>query len=88
MFYKSTNEEIIKIEKVKKEDIYYGSDLRKFTKDLFNDKLPKIYYELFDYMKKGFKKIIVNTTSEKEYIADICKFICIYPYVKIEVKEK
>lgn len=67
--------------------IYYGKDVRSFAKKILENNLEPEYIFLLQEMKKGFDKIIVKNEKEKQQAKDICRFLCIYPYVTIEVKE-
>ena len=39
-------------------------------------------------MNKGFNKIVVNKKEDVDIITTVTKFLCIYPYVKIELDKK
>lgn len=67
--------------------IYYGKDIRNFAKKIFENNLEPEYIFFLQEMKKGFDKIIVKNEKEKQQAIDISRFLCIYPYVTIEVKE-
>lgn len=67
--------------------IYYGKDIRSFAKKMFENKIETEYIYFLEEIKKGFNEIIVKNEAQKQQAIDICKFFCIYPYVKIEVKE-
>ena len=83
-FYKTKNDREIQL-KQKIEEVYYGKDIRVFTKKLLSNQLENGYYELFKEMKNGFKIIRVNDDNEKNLMEDVCKFLCID--VKIIKKE-
>lgn len=87
-FYKNGNEREIKLDNLNEEDIYLGKDIKKFTKKLFSNELPKLYYDLFDEMKKGFKKINVKNSDQKEKAIKVAKFLCIYPYVEVVINKE
>ena len=72
---------------VSQSDVFLGSDLRKFTNQLFEHGLPPVYYFLFQEMNRGFNKIIVKDQRQKNIFKDIVRFLCIEPEIEIEVKE-
>lgn len=82
-FYKSLdNNRKVELHIDDETPIYKGKDIRIFAKKLFNNELPKLYEDFMNEMKQGFREIVVD---EKYYdkAIDIAKFMCIYPYVKI-----
>ena len=84
-FYKNKNDRTIEInEEIDNNEIYKGKDVRTFSKKLIDNKLAKFYYIIFNEMKTGFNKILVENEKEKEKMHNICKFLCIDP--KIEIK--
>lgn len=85
-FYKSNSNRTIELKNLKNEEIFLGKDIRLFTKKLFDNKLSKFYYNIFEEMQKGFKTIKVENETEKDLAVKLTKFLCIYPYVKIVVK--
>lgn len=85
-FYKNNSNRILELKNLKNEEIFMGKDIRIFTKKLFDNKLPKFYYNLFEEMQKGFSIIQVDDESEKDLAISLAKFLCIYPYVKIVIK--
>ncbi|MBR3832374.1 MAG: glycosyltransferase [Mycoplasmataceae bacterium] len=85
-FYKNNSDRIIELENLKSEEIFMGKDIRIFTKKLFDNNLPKFYYNIFEEMQKGFRTIKVQNEAEKLLAINIAKFLCIYPYVKIVIK--
>ena len=87
-FYSIKSNRVIYIDKVSSEDVLLGSDLRKFTKLLFNSDLPKIYYLLFNEMNSGFKYISVKDEKSKLYIEKIVKFLSISTEVEIVIEKK
>ncbi len=87
-FYSKKSDRKIFVEEVKTEDVLIGSDLRKFTKLLFEGSLPKIYYMLFDEMKNGFNTIVVKSDKMKSNLEDIVKFLCIGNDVKVIIRKK
>lgn len=67
--------------------LYFGKDMRKFNNDLLNNKLDAIYIFIFNEMQKGFSEILVDSESDKYKMTIITKFLCIFPFIKITVKE-
>ena len=59
--------------------------MRKFNNDLLNNKLSNIYDKILDEMEKGFNKIIVPDEEDKEKMIIITKFLCIEPFITIEL---
>ena len=87
-FYKNDKNRIYEIDdKVNKEFIYDGKDMRQFNKDILNDDISNFYKEFLNNMRIGFNKILV---SEDNYdkVVKVCKFMCIYPFVNIIKKEE
>ncbi len=87
-FYKNNTIRDIDFDKIYngKDPIYLGNSFRIFNKGLVNNNLPKLYYDMFREMKKGFNRIIVSEkNAEKAY--NLTKFLCIYPFVKIDIRE-
>lgn len=66
--------------------IYIGNEMRAFNNNLLKKSLPKIYYLFFEEMKSGFKGIKVSKNNYSNAL-NICKFLCIYPYVDIRVEK-
>lgn len=88
-FYKTNSNRTIKVDSIDSKDfIYYGKDMRRFNKDLLNNKLSKIYEKIIDEMKKGFSTIEVRTKEDKEKMAIITKFLCIDKAIDIKIKGK
>lgn len=89
LFYKNETIRSIKIEQINKDDfLYYGRDMRKFNNDLLNNSLSKIYKQIIDEMREGFTKIVVTNEKDKEKMEIVTKFLCIYPFVDIEINSK
>lgn len=85
-FYEKNNTREIVIDKINPKDfIYYGKDMRKFNNDLLNNELSNIYDKILNEMEKGFKKIVVPDEEAKEKMIIITKFLCIEPFVTIEL---
>lgn len=87
-FYKQNSDRVINLKELKEEDIYFGKDIRIFTKKLFDNSLPKIYEVMFEEMKQGFKTIVVENEEQKALALNLIKFLCLYPYVEVRVEEK
>lgn len=87
-FYKNKQHRSITLPDVKESEVFLGSDLRAFTKQLFAGQLPKIYYRLFDEMQCGFDEIIINNDDQLERYQNISRFLCIYPDIKITIKKE
>lgn len=88
-FYENLHPRTVVLEdKIKEEDVFYGKDIRTFTKNLFNNKLPKIYDKLFKEMEKGFNRLVVEDSKTKELVINITKFLNIYPYVSVEALDE
>jgi len=86
VFYRNNSNRVIELNNLKDAEIFMGKDIRIFTKKLFNNKLPELYYNLFDEMQKGFRTIQVENESDKDLAIKLAKFLCIYPYVKVVIK--
>ena len=88
-FYKNNKCRAIKFDKIynRKDPIYLGNCFRIFNKQLLNNDLPDLYMNMFNEMKKGFDQIIVKNKNDYEKALNLTKFLCIYPYVKIVLKE-
>ena len=87
LFYKSNEKRTIEIKnEIPEEIVYQGKDNAKFNNNLLDGKLDNIYHYLMDEMKKGFNKIIVKNEHEKEKVYNILRFLCIHPFVDIEVR--
>ena len=52
---------------------------------MLNKDLPKLYYDLFKKMNKGFKTVVTNKNSYNNLVK-ILKFLDIYDYVDVIVK--
>lgn len=85
-FYQKSSNRSITINKIDNNDfIYYGRDMRKFNNDLLNNRLSKVYDTIINEMEDGFYKIVVNSEEDKEKVIIASKFLCIYPFIKIEI---
>ena len=60
--------------------------MRKFNKKVLNNSLSKFYINILNEMSKGFNTIITNEENFNKVVT-ITKFLCIYPFVRIEVKK-
>lgn len=88
-FYQSKNNRTIKINKIDNQDfIYYGKDMRKFNNDLLNNNLSSIYLKIIKEMQDGFKTIEVSNEKDYKKMINITKFLCIYPFITIVIKEE
>lgn len=68
------------------EYIFKGKDMRLFNKQLLNNELSDLYLYIINEMKIGFNEIVVEKEEDIEKVTDIIKFLCLYPYVKISLK--
>lgn len=86
-FYNINKKRTIELEKIKdSEFIYKGKDMRLFNKNLLNKNLSDLYINLIKEMSDGFDEILVKDEEDMKKVIDITKFLCIYPYVNINVK--
>ena len=86
-FYKTNNDRKIYIDSIdKNEFIYQGKDMRLFNNRLLNNELSELYLYIINEMGSGFNEIIVSNEYDIDKVIDITKFLCIYPYVKISLK--
>lgn len=87
-FYTNKNNRTIYINSINEDEfIYKGKDMRLFNRNLLNNNISNLYLNIIEEMNKGFNKIEVKSNEDKNKIIDITKFLCIYPYVDIEVKK-
>lgn len=88
-FYRNNNDRLIDFDNLYngKDPIYLGNSFRLFNKQLVAGTLPKIYNNIFKEMQKGFSKIIVSKKNEEKAL-DLIKFLCIFPFVEVIVKEE
>ena len=85
-FYKNLqNNNTIKLKNIDKSSVFLGSDMRKFNNLMLNNKLPKLYYDLFKKMEKGFKTV-ETTKMDYDNVVNILKFMDIYYDVNIIIK--
>ena len=59
--------------------------MRIFNKKIINNELSDFYKKILDEMNKGFKTIITNKKNYNKVVL-ISKFLCIYPFIDIEIK--
>ena len=87
-FYKNKTDRKIIINNIIDEKIVWtGKDNAKFNKAINDNTLDEIYVILLKEMEKGFNTICVINEEEKQKIETICRFLCIYPYVKVIVNK-
>ena len=87
-FYEKNTDRTIEVNKIQENEfIYKGKDMRLFNKNLLNNNLSKLYIDIITEMENGFNKILVQQEEDIEKMIDITKFLCIYPYVKVELKK-
>lgn len=86
-FYKNNTKRSITLD-LDNTKIYYGKDMRVFNKKINDNTIDKFYIETFKEMEIGFNEIIVKNKKEQEMVIDLTKFLCIYPYVKVTIKNK
>lgn len=87
-FYLNYKARQVYIDDINVEKIYLGKDMRLFNRDIKENKLSDFYYNFFKEMENGFDEIVVNNETDYNRMIDITKFLCIFPYVKITIKEK
>lgn len=88
-FYKNNKTRKINIDSINSDiPIYNGKDMRIFNKKIYNNTIEPLYKTLFSEMEIGFNEIVVNNKNDYKKLVDITKFLCIYPYVKITIKNK
>ena len=68
------------------EFIYKGKDMRLFNNRLLNNELSELYLYIINEMKIGFNEIVVSNKEDIDKAIDITKFLCLYPYVKVSLK--
>lgn len=85
-FYKNKNNRTIKLNNISNNDLFYGSDMRKFNNLMLKNELPDIYNVLFKEMSLGFDKVVV-TKEDYEIVKNILKFMDIYYDVSIEIEK-
>lgn len=86
-FYKNINSNksiVLNHNFLNKIEVYYGKDMRIFNKLIVSNKISDEYRYILNEMKKGFNTIYIEKDEDYEKIYDICRFLCIENYVKIE----
>ncbi len=77
-FYRNyNNNRTIKMFNISTNDVFLGSDMRSFNKLMITNKLPKLYYDLFEKISKGFRTVLTDEASHKN-VVNILKFFSIY----------
>ena len=86
-FYKSDISRKIYIKDIDEHEfIYKGKDMRLFNNRLLNNELSELYLYIINEMKIGFNEIVVSNEEDIDKAIDITKFLCLYPYVKVSLK--
>lgn len=86
-FYKNNTKRSIELNSTKQK-IYYGKDMRIFNKKLKDNTIEEFYLNIFKEMKQGFNEVIIEKEQIYNDVVDLLKFLCIYPYVNIKIKNK
>jgi len=86
-YQKQTDREVVLDKEIDADFVYQGKDNAKFNNALLADDLNEIYLRMFDEMEQGFSKVIVKNEKEKEKIENILRFLCVYPFVEVKIKE-
>lgn len=86
-FYKNNTKRSIELNS-NKQKIYYGKDMRIFNKKLKDNTIEEFYLNIFKEMKQGFNEVIIEKEEIYDDVVDLLKFLCIYPYVNIKIKNK
>ena len=60
--------------------------MRLFNNRLLNNELSELYLYIIHEMKIGFNEIVVSNEEDIDKAIDIIKFLCLYPYVKVSLK--
>lgn len=82
LYYKSDSKRTITLNSPI-EISYQPSEARKFYHDLQNDSLSPIVAEIISNFDKGFGKIKVKNSSEKEQLEELLRFLCVRAEVLI-----
>ena len=86
-FFENYQDRTIEIKDIDKDEkIYQGKDMRAFNKLIVKDEISKLYKDIFKEMEKGFN-CIETTKENKDKVEDIVKFLNMYPFVEVKVKE-
>lgn len=86
-FYKNKINKKIELKNINNNDVFLGSDMRKFNKMMVKNELPSLYYILFSEMKNGFD-VVETTEKDYENVVKILKFMDIYQDVEVIADEK
>lgn len=86
-YQKQTDREVVLDKEIDADFVYQGKDNAKFNNALLADDLNEIYLRMFDEMEQGFSKVIVKNEKEKGKIENILRFLCVYPFVEVKIKE-
>ena len=78
-------EEVVRLLTLASTESFQTSPTECLIINLENNKLSNIYDKILDEMEKGFNKIIVSDEEAKEKMIIITKFLCIEPFVTIEL---
>lgn len=60
--------------------------MRLFNNRLLNNELSELYLYIINEMRRGFNEIVVSNEDDIGKVMDITKFLCLYPYVKVSLK--
>lgn len=80
----SNSNRILIEEKIKDSVIFMGKDMRRFNELLLDNKLPQIYYSLFEFMNKGFKEVYVKSEEDIYKMETILRFLNIGCFVNVK----
>lgn len=89
LFFKNLkyNKRSINLPKISKDDfIYYGKDVRRYSKDVLNNNISKPYKYILDEMEKGFREVIVEDKEDYDKAKVILKFLYIDKFVNLKIK--
>jgi hypothetical protein len=87
-FFENYKDRTIEIKDIAKDEkIYQGKDMRAFNKLIVKDEISDLYKQVFKEMEKGFN-CIETTEENKTKVEDIVKFLNMYPFVEVKVKEQ
>ena len=87
-FFENYQDRTIEIKDIDKDEkIYQGKDMRAFNKLIVKDEISDLYKQVFKEMEKGFN-CIETTEENKTKVEDIVKFLNMYPFVEVKVKEQ
>ena len=88
LFYKNNTNRTIELNNLDKIDLYYGKDMKIFNKNIVNNSIDDFYKNVLLEMQKGFNEIVIHDRKDYNKVVDLMKFLCIYPFVKVRVKEE